>query len=379
MNLNLPKNAKEVADRITSDVVARLPDSGSFLFVSFFKSLITGFGLRIYNVYTKIPIMVTQFYATTAQNEYLLQIGNEWGVPRNPPTGSIGNIVVTGTATTIIPLATLFNNSAGGVYESQANATISQSTITISSMSRIGTTVTVNFTEDHNLASGIMIDNITGATPVDFNATSVQITATSNKQLTFTKAGTAGAATGTIIAQWTTALVSVASQSQGKDANMAAGSILNLAIPILGIDNQGYVDFDELSAGTDVENLESYRQRLLFRIRNPKTLFNNSDIISKMTSVSGVTRAWVFNPDSTVGNFTPTSITRTGNVALVYKVAHGQYNGAFISPSGANQNEYNVVKSPILVIDDDYFIYIVSGSPTTPATGTINISSSSFG
>tara|TARA_R110000868_G_C10972986_1_gene771134 strand:- start:25799 stop:27346 length:1548 start_codon:yes stop_codon:yes gene_type:complete len=376
MAFNLPKNAKEVVDRIISDVLARLPDSGSFLFVSYFKSLITGFGLRLYNVYTKIPIMLTQFYATTAQNEYLLEIGNQWGITRNPTTGSSGNIVLTGTVTTNIPIATLFNNSAGLVYETQTDGIITQSTTSIDSMSRIGTTVTVNFPVDHNLASGIVIDNITGATPTDFNATSVQITVTSKKQFTFTQAGTAGNASGTIVAQWTTTSVTVASQTQGKITNMVSGSIINLSTPILGIDNQGYVDFGELSAGTDIEDLESYRKRLLFRMRNPKTLFNNSDIISKMTSVSGVTRAWVFNPDSTVNNITPVSITWLDGVATVYKPNHGFYNGTFITVINAVESEFNLTKAQILKKDDDYFIYIVAGSPTTPATGTISISGS---
>jgi uncharacterized phage protein gp47/JayE len=35
------------------------------------------------------------------------------------------------------------------------------------------------------------------------------------------------------------------------------------------------------------------------------------------------------------------------------------------------ENEYNVVQERVIRIDDDYFAYPVSGSPTTPATGTI--------
>lgn len=376
MAFNLPKNAREVVDRIVSDVVSRLPSSGSFLFVSFFKSLIIGFGLRIYSVYSKIPIMIMQFYAMTAQNEYLLAIGTQWGISRNPATGSRGKIVLTGTAGSIIPNGTLFNGSGGLVYQSLSNATISELTVGVASMSRVGTTVTVNFIEDHNLASGVVINNITGASPVDFNANFVQITVTGKKQFTFTQAGTSGNATGTIIAQWTTASLEIESQGQGQDTNMVAGSILNLASPIVGVDNQAYVDFDEISGGVDIEDLEAYRARLLFRIRNPKTLFNNSDIIVKSQTVSGVTRVWVFNPDKTVGNMTPNSITRTGNIATVSKIAHGLYDGNFITITGASQSEYNVVKAPILKIDDDTFIFVVGGSPATPATGNINIASS---
>jgi hypothetical protein len=39
----------------------------------------------------------------------------------------------------------------------QANTTITESTVNIASMSRTGTTVTVNFSSEHNLASGITV------------------------------------------------------------------------------------------------------------------------------------------------------------------------------------------------------------------------------
>jgi uncharacterized phage protein gp47/JayE len=373
MNFNLPKSAKEVDDRITSDVVARLPDAGSFLKVSFFKALITGFALRIYDIYRKIPIMVRQFFVQTAQGEFLFELGNQFGITRNLAVGSRGRIVLVGDAGIIVPNNTLFNNAAGLVYEGESDTTISQKTVSVDSISRVGTTVTVNFINDHNLASGVVIDSITGATPADFNASNVQITVTSAKQFIFTQEGTSGGATGDIIAQWTNAVLIVGSQTQGQQTNMLAGSILNLSSPIAGVSNSAYVGFGEISGGTDIENIEDYRQRILFSLKNPKTIFNNTDIINKVKTVAGVTRAWVFNPDSVGGGFNPSSITRNGQVATVTKTNHGLVNGNFISASGAEQDGYNTARKPILKINDDNFVYIVEGEPDSPATGTISI------
>lgn len=69
------------------------------------------------------------------------------------------------------------------------------------------------------------------------------------------------------------------------------------------------------------------------------------------------------------------SINRTGNVATVQTVSpHNLASNVPVSILGANEVEYNVVDTEITVIDDDQFTYLVSGSPVTPATGTITAS-----
>jgi hypothetical protein len=65
------------------------------------------------------------------------------------------------------------------------------------------------------------------------------------------------------------------------------------------------------------------------------------------------------------------SITRSGTVATVTTgTAHGYVTGDTVAISGAVQTDYNG-SFVIVVIDATSFTYVVSGSPTTPATGTI--------
>ncbi|WP_018991305.1 hypothetical protein [Aromatoleum toluclasticum] len=67
---------------------------------------------------------------------------------------------------------------------------------------------------------------------------------------------------------------------------------------------------------------------------------------------------------------TVTSVTRSGAVATVQKTAHGFRNGARIVHAGAIEPEYNV-DAAITVVDANTYTYPVSGTPATPATGTI--------
>lgn len=71
-------------------------------------------------------------------------------------------------------------------------------------------------------------------------------------------------------------------------------------------------------------------------------------------------------------------INRTGNVATLQTVSpHGLASNVLATVEDADQPEYNVVDSPITVISDDEFTYFVAGSPVSPATGVITLSTDS--
>jgi len=65
-----------------------------------------------------------------------------------------------------------------------------------------------------------------------------------------------------------------------------------------------------------------------------------------------------------------TSITLSGSTATATCTAHGLVSGTKALIKGADQNEYNGVQT-ITVVDANTFTYTVSGTPATPATGTI--------
>ena len=68
------------------------------------------------------------------------------------------------------------------------------------------------------------------------------------------------------------------------------------------------------------------------------------------------------------------SITRSASTATVTHTSHGLLTGNKVLIAGANQNEYNGIKT-ITVTTDNAYTYTVSGTPATPATGTITSTS----
>jgi hypothetical protein len=64
------------------------------------------------------------------------------------------------------------------------------------------------------------------------------------------------------------------------------------------------------------------------------------------------------------------TITRSGSTATVTHTSHGLSSNNKVYISGADQDEYNGVQT-ITVTDANTYTYTVSGTPTTPATGTI--------
>ncbi len=64
------------------------------------------------------------------------------------------------------------------------------------------------------------------------------------------------------------------------------------------------------------------------------------------------------------------TITRSGSVATVAHTAHGMATNDKVLIRGADQNEYNII-AQITVTGVNEYTFVVAGSPTTPATGTI--------
>lgn len=73
------------------------------------------------------------------------------------------------------------------------------------------------------------------------------------------------------------------------------------------------------------------------------------------------------------GAYKSATITRSGTTATVDCTAHGYQNNDIVFVFGADQWQYNG-RYTITVVDVDTFTFVVNGSPTSPATGTILVS-----
>lgn len=101
----------------------------------------------------------------------------------------------------------------------------------------------------------------------------------------------------------------------------------------------------------------------------------NPDHLGQYTISSSSASQVYFTPTPVTGSaFTPSSITRSGSTATVNTpdtlVNLGLATGDYVKHSGANQSEYNVT-AQITGTGASQYTFAVSGTPATPATGTL--------
>lgn len=370
MTIGLPEVSKEVEDRVKVDVAREAPDSNPYVQNSWLLALVTGFGRRIFDFYRDLKRSEDNTFPDTAVGERAEQWGTIYGKTRIPASQATGNCVATGTATTVIPAATVMV-SGDNSYTADSGSIITAQSINVDSITRTGIVGTVTTVSDHNLASLVPV-TISGVTEPEYNVTDAAITVTGLRTFTYEVIGAPStpASGATILAAFTSALVPVTSVEFGADTNLTLDTPLTLQSPISGADDILGTDYGEIGGGTDQETDAEFKARYLGRIQNPVAHFSVSDIVSKAKEVAGVTRVFVEEAGTTFDVVNITSINRVAQVATVITTAaHNLENHMQVTVTGATETEYNVVDARILVIDSTTFVYLVTGTPATPATG----------
>lgn len=233
------------------------------------------------------------FPYSTEDEDIILDWAATFGVSQKVATTATGLVTFSGTATTTIPSGTEIQTAAGLEYTTQAEATISSNTVNITSLTRSGYIVTAVTSSDHNLASGIEV-TISAATETDYNVTAI-ITVTDTNAFTYEITTTPSTpATGSPQVTFVTASVTIESSEVGLDYNAIEGTELNLISPISGVDTAAYVQYTELTGGTDLETTEELRTRINERTAAMAAPFTVAGLPSFIReNNSGVTRVWV--------------------------------------------------------------------------------------
>lgn len=373
--LNLPESRQVLADRSRSDVQQALPESNPFLRNSYLDALIKSGDGRIYEFYQTLQIAVNNLFANTSTGQFLEGWGAFKGITRNPATVARGRIVATGIAGSTITFGTELV-SAGLTYIVQTTGSISSQTISVSTLTRSGSTVTATTASEHGLASGVTA-TIAGADQTDYNGDFV-ITVISETEFTYQIATTpATPATGTITVSLDFVGLNVASEDFGQDTNLDSGAQLSFATPIAGVDGTAYVDFDGVAGGTDEETDAELLVRVKEAFAFPEAYWNANFITAAVKEVPGNTRVFVFQPGAFTRTLSVTSLSSDsdGVVTAVTSTIPSDFTGATnIEVSGANETEFNKV-TRAFQRPDGAFVYPLdaAGSPTV-ATGTITLS-----
>jgi uncharacterized phage protein gp47/JayE len=371
MGINIPENANIIFDRVATDFKAEIEELDPYLRNSLIRALLVGNANAFFELYKTLQELERLTFWDTTDGESLERWASIYGITRNPASIATGFVVFTGIDTSNIPIASQFTSTTGNIYETTSAATITDTTLSVLSITRAANTATVTTSANHGFASNMEV-TMASANETDYNGTFV-ITVISPTAFSYTVENSPTTpATGTITVNASYATVPAQSQNTGSIQNLESGEEINLSVTLAGVDGTGYVAFDEIAGGTDQENDDDLRDRFLFRIQNPIANFNANDIISQARTVPGVTRVWVQSVDDLNDNVIAISVTRDGDFAKFTTASpHGLFDGQIVTISGANESDYNVVNQKILVIDSTSFGYLVKNAPTTPATGTI--------
>lgn len=292
MPFNFPSNRKEVADRMKTDVQGQLSESNPFLKNSFLGAIIVGAAGRIFDFFLQLNVLTKQMFPDTATGVFLERWGSYKGVTRDPATQATGNVTATGTPGSVINNGEPLSSSDGLGYTTVGTATITTNVLSVSSLTRSGSTATATTASNHNLASGMTV-TIAGANETEYNGAFV-VTVTGLDTFTYTVSGTpASPATGTITATTNSATVSIISDDFGADQNQDAGSVLTLNGTISGVNSTLRVQFGAIGGGTDLQSDEDYKTEVIDAYRNPISTFNPAAIELKIKEVSGITRVFV--------------------------------------------------------------------------------------
>lgn len=252
------------------------------------------------SLYKLIKFAVKQLFLETATITFLDRLAE---ISRNPATGSTGNMTTIGTITTNIPLNTIFTRGDGLQYQTLADSTIINLSFSVSSITRSGNTVTVTTSGNHGLSPTMPL-TISGANETDYNGSWVVESVASDTVFTYLITTTpATPATGTLLMDYDGVSIEIESIDKGQEVNALGGSELTVATPISGVDTS-FVQFDELTGGTDEETDEDFRARAIEKKQNPNVAFNVAEIITQAKKVAGVTRVWVNEITPAIGQVT---------------------------------------------------------------------------
>lgn len=374
MALDIPTTAEEVIQRAKVDVQRSVQGGvDPFNKNNVITAVVTAYANRVFDFYVQLQLGIDESLPDTA--DILLE---RWaaifGKTIEAATQSTGAIVATGTAGSSIPLTTILVDASGASYEVTEAATVTAgNTVTASSVTRVGSLATFVTATAHGLSNNVT-PTISGADQTEYNVTDAEINVTDAFTFTYSISGTpVTPATGTIIATFTSSLSGlVESVESGAAFNLDPEQTLSLGSAIAGIDNTVGIAEPGFTGGTDVEDAESLRTRMLDKIQNPVAHFNASDITEISKTVAGVTRVFIDEPGDPIGTSTLlTSQVRVtapaeGTMIVAGLVAHGFVTGDTVDVTGSTPAAYDTnatTGSFIIVIDVDTFMYQVDVDP----------------
>jgi uncharacterized phage protein gp47/JayE len=122
---------QEIVTRIQADFVSRLSLTGAVLRRSVIYVLARVMAGASHMLHGHLEFLGRQLFPDQSEAEYLERQASLYGLTRIAATYAAGNVVFTGTNSTVIPAGTLLRRADGVEYETDADGTIASGTATV--------------------------------------------------------------------------------------------------------------------------------------------------------------------------------------------------------------------------------------------------------
>jgi len=370
-----PANRKQIYDKLLADVKTNLPTSNPQKKQSWIRALLSGFTEAFWDMYFQLTASIDTYFSDTTYGIYLIRKMANNGIFLLPARPAKGELSLNGTVGIAVPAGTLLTGNTNSIqYSTLTEKTIIEDNLSITSLAYASGIATAITTANHDLVLDDAIV-VAGATPSELNG-SKNITAIIDAQ-TFqysTETIGSGTATGTIELTINRAIVTIESDVAGAETNLSLNEELTLLSPIIGINNITKVTYDEVSGGSDVEDEESGRERLIEKQQNPVTLFNPVQISVTLKELAFVERVFVYRITPDVGQVTiyilkENNVLPTGSELQQAKdyIQYGSSEEKSILPANTSIDDVFILAPTPLIVDFAF-------SSITPNTATMKTS-----
>lgn len=303
MSLNIPSSPNEIYERMRSDSQAIVPSLNPGLRASLHKSLLIAFSGSSFEQFLTLQVLINEIFIDTATRDFLERWGSYKSITRNPATQSEGAIKAAGTPGTFIPTGTLYSSPDGQQYQTLSDATVAANSISVTLLNNSVFEAFATTASAHGYVTGQQVV-ISGASPSFFNGTKT-ITVTGDTTFKYSITPTLPfTASGTILSTENVANLNVQSLETGINTNQLSGVALTIDTPIAGLNDTAIVSEGEIGGGSDIENDDNLRTRILEAYQRPIALFNVAQIQSQAKLVTGVTRVFVQEITPNIGQVT---------------------------------------------------------------------------
>lgn len=300
MPLPIPTRSAEVA-KLQAHVRRELPDLDPTVTRrrGFIGGFVRSIGSALHDWYVALKRFADyEVHPQTATEGFFT---NGWwhaiaALPRRPAAAAQGRLVLTGTAGTVIAAGTEALGQNGVTYTFDTAVSLVAQTLRGTSSLALGGRGQFVTSEPHNLATGMTL-TFSGMLYSALDGT-FEIRVDDANTISYDPGTsiTGSPVEPNPIASGTWGNVVVTATVTGPSGNIDEGSTMTVQSPPVGLDETARVTFGGVADGSDVEDIESWRARVLEALRTDFGMFSAGEISIVAKTVPGVTRVFVRRP-----------------------------------------------------------------------------------